>query len=77
MPVEHVVLIHLHQVEVLLDDLLADEVPAGVDEDPTVSEPWTVIDLSTGQEILNLPNSEFSCSCECSMYHVHDVSMYK
>ena len=46
MPVEHVVLVHLHQVQVVPDHRLGDVVPAGVQEDAPVGEPRRVHDLS-------------------------------
>ena len=49
-----VVLVHLHQVEVLPDDLHGDVVPAGVDQDPAVGEPRPVLDLGSIEEELAL-----------------------
>ena len=50
MPVEHIQLVHLHQVQVVLDDVLGDEVPAGVEEDTAVGEPGAVPDLGQVEE---------------------------
>ena len=45
MPVEHVVLVHLHQVQVVSDHRLGDVVAAGVQEDTPVGESRRVHDL--------------------------------
>ena len=45
MPVKHVVLVHLHQVEVVSDHGLGNVVPAGVQEDAPVGEARRVHDL--------------------------------
>ena len=45
MPVEHVVLVHLHQVQVVSDHRLGDVVTAGVQEDASVGEARRVHDL--------------------------------
>ena len=42
MPVEHVVFVHLHQVQVVSDHTLGNVMSAGVDEDASVSEPGGV-----------------------------------
>ena len=46
MPVEHVILVHLHQVEVVPDHRLGDVVSAGVQQDAPVGEAGRVHDLS-------------------------------
>ena len=56
MPVEDVVLVHLHQVEVVPDDGLGDVVPAGVHQDAAVGEPRRVHDLGSVDDILNQGN---------------------
>ena len=56
MPVEDVVLVHLHQVEVVPDDGLGDVVPAGVHQDAAVGEPRSVHDLGSVDDILNQGN---------------------
>ena len=53
MPVEDVILVHLHQVEVVPDDGLGDVVPAGVHQDAAVGEPRSVHDLGSVDDILN------------------------
>ena len=45
MPVEHVVLVHLHQVQVVSDHRLGDVVTAGVQEDASVGEARRVHNL--------------------------------
>ena len=42
MPVEDVVFVHLHQIQVVLDHILGDKVSACVYEYSAVGEPWTV-----------------------------------
>ena len=52
MPVKDIVLVHLHQVQVVLDYTLGNVVPAGVDQDATMSEPGGVQNLGTINHIL-------------------------
>ena len=49
---EHVVLVHLHQVQVVPDDGLGNVVSTGVYEDTTVSESRTVHYLCSIDDIL-------------------------
>ena len=53
MPVKHVVLVHLHQIQVVFDDTLGDVVAAGVDQDTAVGEPRGVHDLSPVNDVLD------------------------
>ena len=52
MPVKDIVFVHLHQVQVVLDYTLGNVVPAGVDQDATMSEPGGVQNLGTIDHIL-------------------------
>ena len=52
-----VVFVHLHQVEVLLDHLDGDVMPAGVYQDSPVGESRPVLDLSSVDEELSLLQS--------------------
>ena len=56
MPVEHVILVHLHQVEVVPDDGLGDVVTRRVDQDSAVGEPRRVQDLRPVDQVLGKCN---------------------
>ena len=53
MPVKHVVLVHLHQVQVVLDDALGNVMAACVNQNTTVGEPRRVHDLSPIDNVLH------------------------
>ena len=52
MPVEHVELVHLHQVEVVQDDALGEEVARRVEHHAAVGETGVVEDLGAVQLVL-------------------------
>lgn len=52
MPVEHIELVHLHEVEVVPDDGLGDVVPRRVYQDTAVGEPGRVQDLGPVNQVL-------------------------
>ena len=53
MPVKHVVLIHLHQVQVVFDDALGDVMSTGVNQDAPVGEPGRVHYLGPVDDVLD------------------------
>ena len=53
MPVKNVVLVHLHQIQVVFDHTLGDVVSAGVHQDTAVGEPGGVHDLGPVDDVLD------------------------
>ena len=54
MPVEDVVLVHLHQVQIVLDDRLGDVMSTCVYQDASVGESWGIHDLCSINDILKM-----------------------
>ena len=52
MPVEDVVLVHLHQIQIVFDDRLGDVMPAGVYQDASMGESGGIHDLCSVHNIL-------------------------
>ena len=54
MPVEDIVLVHLHQVQIVFDDRLGDVMSTCIYQDASVGESWGIHDLCSINNILEI-----------------------